>query len=178
MSQTVSTSSRRSRSGDCTRAAKVSMVLGSMQVALEGGAGHGEVIAHQPGHGFGLGGRSGRGAGRTASRHRRPAPNDRRRGPWRCRAAAPRDRARAATGPCAPSRPTADGLPSEIAGLDTREDADGADGVLVDGVRVVHVVLRLRDDATEVRDELAEDAGLVETAQASSPDRCATSSSP
>ena len=58
------------------------------------------------------------------------------------------------------------------------QDADGADGVLVDRVGVVHVVLRLRDDAAEIGHEAAEHAGLVETPQASSPDRGARSASP
>ena len=49
--------------------------------------------------------------------------------------------------------------------LDARQDADGADRVLVDGVGVVHVVLRLRDDPAEVGHEAAEHAGLVETPQ-------------
>ena len=37
--------------------------------------------------------------------------------------------------------------------------------VLVDRVRVVHVVLHLRDDAAEVGHEAAEHAGLVEPPQ-------------
>ncbi len=49
--------------------------------------------------------------------------------------------------------------------LDLREDADRADRVLVDRVRVIHVVLRLRDDPAEVGNEAAEHAGLVETPQ-------------
>ena len=42
----------------------------------------------------------------------------------------------------------------QLAVLDP-EDADRADRVLVDGVVVIHVVLRLRDDAAEVRHEAA-----------------------
>ena len=53
----------------------------------------------------------------------------------------------------------------QLAGLDARQDADGADRVLVDRVGVVHVVLRLRDDAAEIGHEAAEHAGLVEAAQ-------------
>ena len=37
--------------------------------------------------------------------------------------------------------------------------------MLVDGVDVVHVVLHLRDDAAEVGDEAAEDAGIVHPLQ-------------
>ena len=50
----------------------------------------------------------------------------------------------------------------EGAGLDAVQDADGADGVLVDRVDVVHVVLHLGNDAAEVGDEAPEDARLVE----------------
>ncbi len=49
--------------------------------------------------------------------------------------------------------------------LDVGQDADGADRVLVDRVRVVHVVLRLRHDPSEIGHEAAEHAGLVEAPQ-------------
>ncbi len=49
--------------------------------------------------------------------------------------------------------------------LDAREDADGADRVLVHRVHVIHVVLHLRDDAAEIGNEAAEHAGLVEPPQ-------------
>ncbi len=51
----------------------------------------------------------------------------------------------------------------QFARLDLRQDADGADRVLVDRVGVIHVVLRLRHDTAEIRHEAAEHAGLVET---------------
>ncbi len=47
------------------------------------------------------------------------------------------------------------------AAFDPAQDADCPDGVLVDGIDVVHVVLHLRDDAAEVGNEAAEDAGVV-----------------
>ena len=53
----------------------------------------------------------------------------------------------------------------EGARLDLREDADRPDRVLVDRVRMVHVVLRLCDDPSEVGHEAAEHAGFVEAAQ-------------
>ena len=46
--------------------------------------------------------------------------------------------------------------------LDSIEDADGADGVLVDGIDVVHVVLHLGDDAAEIGQEASQDPGFVE----------------
>ena len=49
--------------------------------------------------------------------------------------------------------------------LDARQDADRPDRVLVDRVGVIHVVLRLGDDAAEVGHEAAEHAGLVEATQ-------------
>ena len=53
--------------------------------------------------------------------------------------------------------------------LDRDERADRADGVLVDGIDVIHVVLHLRHDAAEIGDEAAEHAGLVDAGGASSP---------
>ena len=50
-------------------------------------------------------------------------------------------------------------------GLDLVQDADGEDGVLVDRIDMVHVVLHLRDDAAEIGDEAAEHAGLVHAPQ-------------
>ena len=53
----------------------------------------------------------------------------------------------------------------ERARFDLREDSDGADRVLVDRVGVIHVVLRLRDHPAEIGHEAAEHAGLVEAPQ-------------
>ena len=162
---TVSTSSSRSRSGDCTRAAKVAMVLGSSRSRLKAVLRISEVIAHQPGHGLGLRGARARAAARAAWRRRRRAPNDRRRGPWRCRAAAPRDRAPAATAILCTTSADSGCSSFSVAVLDLVQDADGADRVLVDRVDVIHVVLHLRDDAAEIGHEAAEHAGLVQTPQ-------------
>ena len=49
----------------------------------------------------------------------------------------------------------------ESAALDGGEHADGTDAVLVDRVDVIEVVLGLRHDAPEIRQEAAEHAGLV-----------------
>ena len=49
--------------------------------------------------------------------------------------------------------------------FDARQDPDGADRVLVDRIGVIHVVLRLRDDATEIGNEAAEHTGFVEAPQ-------------
>ena len=49
--------------------------------------------------------------------------------------------------------------------LDTGEEADGADQVLVHGEVMVHIELHQRHDAAEFRNEAAEDAGLVHVAQ-------------
>ena len=65
----------------------------SRQVALERGRGHQQVVADQPGDRLRLGGRQAEARARAARRPRRPAPNGRRRGPWRCRGAGPRRRA-------------------------------------------------------------------------------------
>ena len=53
----------------------------------------------------------------------------------------------------------------EPAGLDPVQQADGPDGVLVDRVDMIHVVLHLGDDAAEVGNEPAEHTGLVEAHQ-------------
>ena len=53
----------------------------------------------------------------------------------------------------------------QLATLDRRQQPDGADRMLVDGVVVVHVELHLGDDAAEVGDEAAEHARLVHPAQ-------------
>ena len=66
----------------------------------------------------------------------------------------------------------------ELALLDLVQDADGEERVLVHRVDMVHVVLHLRDDAAEIGDEAAEDAGLVHAPQRRSPDPCARSGSP
>ncbi len=49
--------------------------------------------------------------------------------------------------------------------LDFRQDADGAQEMLVGRVVVIHVELHQRDDAAEIGDEAAEHAGLVHPAQ-------------
>ena len=53
----------------------------------------------------------------------------------------------------------------QLAALDRRQQADGADRMLVDRIMMVHVELHLGDDAPEVRHEAAEHAGLVHPAQ-------------
>ncbi len=55
----------------------------------------------------------------------------------------------------------------QLAGLDLVQDADRKQRVLVDGIDMVHVVLHLRDDAAEIRDEAAEHARLVHAPQRS-----------
>ncbi len=52
-----------------------------------------------------------------------------------------------------------------LALLDTMQDAEREDGVLVHRVDVIHVVLHLRDDAPEVGNETPEDAGFIHAAQ-------------
>ena len=49
----------------------------------------------------------------------------------------------------------------ELALADAVDDADREDGVLVDGIDVIHVVLHLGHDASEIRHESPEHAGLV-----------------
>ena len=53
----------------------------------------------------------------------------------------------------------------ELAALDPSENADREDGVLIDRVDVIHVVLHLRDDAAEIGDQAAQHAGLVHPPQ-------------
>ena len=53
----------------------------------------------------------------------------------------------------------------QFALFDPRQQADGADGMLVDRVMMIHVELHLRDNAAEVRHEPAEDGGFVHPAQ-------------
>src|SRR4051812_6117670 len=53
----------------------------------------------------------------------------------------------------------------ELATLDLGEQAERADGMLVDRIVMIHVELHLGDDAAEVGDEAAEDSGLVHPAQ-------------
>ena len=50
----------------------------------------------------------------------------------------------------------------QFALFDAVQDADGADGVLVHRIDMVHVVLHLGDDAPEIGNETPEDAGLVQ----------------
>ncbi len=53
----------------------------------------------------------------------------------------------------------------ELALFDLVQNADGEQGMLVDRVDMVHVVLHLRDDAAEIGDESAKHAGLVHPPQ-------------
>ena len=53
----------------------------------------------------------------------------------------------------------------KLSGLDLGQQADRPDGVLVDRVHVIHVVLGLRHDAAEIRHEAAEHAGFVEASK-------------
>ena len=53
----------------------------------------------------------------------------------------------------------------KLAALDVRQEADGADQMLVDREVMIHVELHHRDDAPEIGDEAAEHAGLVHAAQ-------------
>jgi len=57
------------------------------------------------------------------------------------------------------------GAVAEFALLDAVEDADRPDRVLVDRVGVVHVVLHLRDDPPERRDEAGQHTRLAEPPQ-------------
>ena len=45
--------------------------------------------------------------------------------------------------------------------LDTAQDTDGADGMLIHRINVVHVMLRLRHHAPKIGDETTHDTGLV-----------------
>ena len=56
-------------------------------------------------------------------------------------------------------------LARQAPGRDFRQDADGADQVLVDRVVVIHVELHHRDDAAEIRNEAAEHSGFVHAPQ-------------
>ena len=53
----------------------------------------------------------------------------------------------------------------EIALFDFVEHADGANGMLVHGIDMIHVILHLGDDASEIRHETSEHARLVEHAK-------------
>ena len=53
----------------------------------------------------------------------------------------------------------------ELAALDLRQNADGADQMLVHRIVMIHVELHHRHDAAELRNEAAEHAGLVHHAQ-------------
>ena len=138
--------------------------LGIHQVALEGGARHGEVVAHQPRHGLGLGGAQPQARpelqGDVGAQHRVIAA--------------------AALGDVVQQHGEIEHRPRQDlvhhvgrqrmvffqrAVLDARQDADRPDRVLVDRVGVIHVVLRLGDDPAEIGHEAAEHAGLVEATQ-------------
>ena len=56
-------------------------------------------------------------------------------------------------------------LKRKLAALDVRQEADGADQMLVDREVMIHVELHHRDHAPEFGDEMAEHAGLVHAAQ-------------
>ena len=56
-------------------------------------------------------------------------------------------------------------LERKLAALDVRQEADGADQMLVDREVMIHVELHHRDHAPEFGDEVAEHAGLVHAAQ-------------
>ena len=53
----------------------------------------------------------------------------------------------------------------QVSLLDLEQDTEHDDGVFVDGVDVIHVVLHLRDDTPEIRDKTAENLGLVHPPQ-------------
>jgi len=52
-----------------------------------------------------------------------------------------------------------------LALFDAGKQADGADGVLVHRVVMVHIELHLRDDAAEIRHEAAKNPGLAHPTQ-------------
>ena len=53
----------------------------------------------------------------------------------------------------------------QLATLDSGEQADRPDRMLIDRIVVVHVELHLRDDAAEVGNEAAEHAGFIHPAK-------------
>ena len=86
--------------------------LGIGEVALERGRRQQQMIADQPRRPSRSRPGRGRSAGRASARSRRRGRYGRRRGPWRCRAAAPRHKAPGATRSASErSRSTADGRP-------------------------------------------------------------------
>ena len=53
----------------------------------------------------------------------------------------------------------------QIATFDPRQQADRPDGMLIDGIVMIHVELHLRDDTAEIGHEPAEDAGFIHPAE-------------
>ena len=139
--------------------------LGIVDVALEGGLAHQQVVAHQPVDGLGLLG--GEAEARAELLRHFGAQ-------FRMVAAAAlgdvvqhhREIEHAARQHLMHHAAGDRRLLGQLARLDAVQDADGEEGVLVDRVVVVHVVLHLRDDAAEIGDEAAEHAGLAQAAQA------------
>ena len=138
------------------------LVIG--QVALEGGGRHQQVITHQPGDGLGL--RGGQAQARAEMlRHFRTQ--------YAVVAAAPlgdvmqqhRDIEHPARQYLAHQLGRQRMIGRQFAFLDPGQQADGADGMLVHRIMMVHVELHLRHDAAEIGDEPTEHGGLVHPAQ-------------
>ena len=138
--------------------------LGICEVAAEGRIGHQQVIAHQPGDSLRLGRIEAEARGElhrdVSAKHAVVA------------AATLGDIVEQHSDVEHPARSyLGENLSRQRMVLDQRpafdlgKQADGADRMFVDGVVVVHVELHLRDDAAEVGDEAAEDAGFVHPAQ-------------
>ena len=49
----------------------------------------------------------------------------------------------------------------KLPGLDPGQDANRPDGMLIDRIDMVHVVLHLRHDTAEIGDEAPEHAGFI-----------------
>ena len=164
MSATVSSSNSFSRSRLCTRAAKSRRVLGSLRSRLWANRLIDKMMLDQPGGGLGLGRRQPKARAELAGN---AAAGDR-----MILVAAlgdvvdkGRDIKRAAIVDGADDLARYRVLGGELPALDARQEADGADQVLVHREVVIHVELHHRHDAPEIRDEAAEHARLVHLAQ-------------
>ena len=138
--------------------------LGIGQVALEGGGAHQQVLFHQPGDHLGLAFRHAEARtqplGHLGAQHRMvPAA------PFGDVVEQRRHIGHAAAADLVDQPRRARVISLEQALLDLRQQADRADGVLVDRVVVVHVELHLRIDAAEIGHKAAENIGLVHPAQ-------------
>ncbi len=134
------------------------------QVALEGDRRQQQMLLHQPGHGIGF---------RSRQPEARPQPPGNA-GAQRAVVAAAAlgdivqqhgDIEHPARHQLADDGRSQRQFLTQVAAFGFRQQVDGADGVLVNGVMVIHVPLHAGVDAAEIRNEAAEHAGFVHGVQ-------------